>query len=320
MTQPVIAESTVHTRLTLGILWTGILSGRRVIATVTGIATLACLAVAVFTTSQYSATTILAPSTTPTESGGLSTLAGQLGGLADIAGIDLSGRQNVDQTLVILQSDEFLERFVETEGVMQELFADQWDSANRRWREDHSLAARLGTSLRALSGWLTPDQPGTGTSSPDTWSALRRFKPLISVEKDKRTQIVTLSVRWKDPKVAAAWANTLVRHLNDEARMRAIREANDSLGYLADQLKHTQVLELRDTLFRLVEAEQKQAMIASTRQELALRVLAKAQVPRERISPKRRLLIIGGLVGGLVIGIFLTMARLLLRVSEAGRL
>ena len=292
--------------MTVGMLWNATTTRWRLIAAITGCMVLVCLGVAVFGTPQYAATTILAPPTASVESGGLGTLAGQFGGLADMAGIDLVGRQDVDQTLAVLQSEEFLQRFVETEGVAQVFYAEQWDPLNKQWRPDRSLSARVSRALQALIDWLSPDttRSGVGTSGPESWTVLRRFVPLMSVQKDKRTQIVTLSIRWKDPKIAATWANSLVRHLNEEARSRAVSEANDSLGYLANQLQRTQVLEVRDALYRLVETEQKRAMIASTRQELALRVLAKAQIPRERIFPRRKSLIIGGLAGGLVLGLF----------------
>ena len=301
------SEPTVNTGLTFPMLWRAIVTGKWIIVAAVVAMLLVCLAIALFATPQYVASTVLAPPNAGAEAGGLSSLAGQFGGLADIAGLDLGGRQNVDQTLVILQSDEFLESFIQAEGVPQLLFAQRWDPETRKWRPpDSSLWARLIGSLS--------DTPHASheSAAPDSWSVLRGFKSIITVDKDKRTQIVTLSIRWKDPNAAAAWANSLVGHINQEAQARAIHEANERLRYLDEQLKQTQVLELRDTLYKLVGSEQKQAMVASTRQELALRVLAKAQVPRERVFPRRKLLLIGGVVCGLVIGVFLALARVLI--------
>lgn len=297
------ASGTTDSSTTIGMLANAIVSRRLLVAAVTAISLVACLAVALLATPQYSATTILAPPASPIESAGVGRLAGQFGGLADMAGIELGGRQDVDQTLAILQSEEFLQRFIETEGVPQIFFAEQWDPINKRWLPDRSPRARF---FRSVAGWFSPDQKqsGPGSSFPDSWTVFRRFVSLVSVLKDKRTQIVTLSVRWKDPNIAARWANSLVRHLNEEARVHAVAEADASLGYLAEQLQRTQVLGVREALYRLVESEQQRAMIASTRHELALRVLASAQVPRERVFPKRKLLVIAGLIGGFIIGVF----------------
>jgi uncharacterized protein involved in exopolysaccharide biosynthesis len=142
-----------------------------------------------------------------------------------------------------------------------------------------------------------------------------RFQKMITVDTDKRTRIVTLTVRWKDPAVAAAWCNALVRQLNAETRARAVSESDASLGYVADQLAKTQVFEVRQALYRIAENEQKRAMVANTREEFALRVLSRAETPRERAFPKRTLLVLGALVAGFVLGALVSIARAVLNGS-----
>src|SRR6185312_8728462 len=99
------------TAVRLTTLWSAVVKEWRLVAAVAAAITLASIAIAIFAPAQYRATTILAPPAQSQGSGALGALAGQFGGLADLAGIDLNGHQSIDETLAILDSDEFLERF-----------------------------------------------------------------------------------------------------------------------------------------------------------------------------------------------------------------
>lgn len=302
--------------VTIAMLWATVRRQRRLVRNVTVVTVVLALLVALFATPAYEAKAVLAPPPTNADTGGLSELAGQFGGLAALAGINMGGRQDVDQSLVILTSQQFLEHFIDTEGVAPVLYDKQWDPIAKRWHPARGPGAWIGRGLQAVSGWLSPEQaraPADG--SPDPWQVFHRFQKMITVDTDKRTRIVTLTVRWKDPVMAANWCNALVRHLNAETRGRAVAEADASLGYVADQLAKTQVFELRQALYRIAENEQKRAMVANTREEFALRVLSRAETPRERAFPKRTLLVLGAIVGGFVLGVLLAIARAVLNGS-----
>ena len=289
-------------------LWRAIVAGRRRIWIITACTVVLALLVALFGRPRYDAVIILAPPPASADSGGLGEAAGGLGGLAALAGLG-GGRQDVDQTLVILESQTFLQHFIASENVLPVLYPRQWDAVNKRWHPDATFWGRVGAALQTARGWLSPDaRPAARDGAPDAWEAYRLFRHLITTETDKRTHLVTLTVGWKEPLIAAAWANDLVRRLNEETRARAVAEANANLGYVADQLGRTQVFELRQALYHIAESEQKHAMVANTHEEFSLRVLAKAEVPRERAFPKRTLLVLGGLVGGLVLGALVVLA------------
>jgi uncharacterized protein involved in exopolysaccharide biosynthesis len=294
--------------VTIAMLWRAIVAGRRRIWVITACTVVLALLVSLFSTPRYDAVTILAPPPASGDSGGLGDVAGGLGGLAALAGLG-GGRQDVDQTLVILESQTFLQHFIATENVLPVLYPRLWDPVNKRWHPDETLGGRISAALVTARGWLSPDaRIPSRDGAPDAWEAYRLFKHLITTETDKRTHLVTLTVGWKDPVIAAAWANDLIRRLNEETRARAVADANANLGYVADQLNRTQVFELRQALYHIAESEQKHAMVANTHEEFSLRVLARAEVPRERAFPKRTLLVLGGLVGGLVLGAFVVLA------------
>jgi len=74
----------------------------------------------------YKSEALLAPVKSENSSGKLAALAGQFGGLASLAGVDLSNDAgSTEEALAILESREFLIQFVRENNVLVPLFALQ---------------------------------------------------------------------------------------------------------------------------------------------------------------------------------------------------
>jgi LPS O-antigen subunit length determinant protein (WzzB/FepE family) len=87
-------------------------------------------------------------------------------------------------------------------------------------------------------------------------------------------------------------------------RQRALTDAERNIEYLNDQLGRTNVVELQQVIYNLIEAEMKTLMLANVRNEYAFSVVDPAVVPELRARPKRKqLVVLGALLGGIV-GLF----------------
>jgi hypothetical protein len=114
-----------------------------------------------------------------------------------------------------------------------------------------------------------------------------------------------LQIDWKDRNEAAAWANELVQQLNQEMRIRAIADADASLGYLDKELQTTTVVATRDAIGHLIESQVKSRMLANVSKEYAFRVVDRA-MPADADSPVKpqKLTMIGaGFFLGLMVGV-----------------
>jgi uncharacterized protein involved in exopolysaccharide biosynthesis len=92
-----------------------------------------------------------------------------------------------------------------------------------------------------------------------------------------------MHIRWKDPKLAAAWANGLVKAANSYLREKAIREAERDIAYLNEQVSKTNVVEAQRTIYSLLEQELNKEMIARGREEYALKVIDPAFAPEKPV-------------------------------------
>jgi len=122
-----------------------------------------------------------------------------------------------------------------------------------------------------------------------------------TLTQDQKTGIVTMSINWKDPEVAADWANDLATRANERLRQRAIEDSTASLRQLQAQLDRTSVVELQQSIYRLMEIEIKKEVLAKSRRDYAFSVIDPAVVPDidRYVSPRRALILMSALILGL---------------------
>jgi uncharacterized protein involved in exopolysaccharide biosynthesis len=241
-------------------LWQALLKHKwMIIKSVLGAAALATVITLVMPNS-YRSEVLLSPVRVDDNNSGL----GGLGGLASLAGISLGYGGGTEESLAVIQSREFLWKFVQEKKLMPILFERSW----------------LDELLRA-------DPPGQ-------WDVYRLFVEdgKLSVTNDKDAGTVTLAVEWSDRVQAAEWTNALVTRLNQYLAQQAIARSQRNLQYLNEELMRTPIEEMRKVLFDLIAKEQKNIMLASTQKEFAFKVLDPAIEPDKKSKPKRGLIVI----------------------------
>jgi len=258
-----------------------LLASWRLIAIVTVLATLLGAAAAWLMPKKYRGDIITMP--TMDEYGGgagqaMSSMLSQFGGLASLVGLPGAASTMKTEAIATLESASLSGRFIEENHLLPILYADRWDAANNRWKN--------------------AGQP------PSLWRANEQFRRQVrSVVENKKSGLVTVSVVWTDARQAAEWANGLVALTNRYMRGKAIAEAQRNIAYLKDQATKTDIVEVRASIYSLMEAETKRVMLANGREEYALRVIDQAVTPEREISPRRVLWIAASFVGGLLLSV-----------------
>ena len=245
----------------------------------------------------YRVAVTMAPASVQDGASGLGAVAGQFGSLAALAGIPSLTGSNTQEAVAVLQSRALTADFIRQNDLLPILFADDWDDQAGKW--------------------ILP-----GAEAPTVTDGVALFDDAIrSVSVDIDTGLVTLYVEWTDPVVAAAWANSLVASLNRTLREREMAEAAKSLDYLHRQLAQSDVVELRETLFNLVEEQQKRLMLASVHDEYAFRVLDPASPPEvdDPVRPRRLVILLVAGILGLVFGVGAALLRELSRGGQQSR-
>lgn len=218
----------------------------------------------------------------------LTSMIGNLGGLASLAGVDLGGAADGDwrqQNIAFLGSRQYGQRFIEKHDLMPELYADDWDAESGEWT-------------------LPPQD------EPTLWDAYNRFDEGIrNIEQDDSTGLITISLTWKDREQATRWANNLIRDANELIRERDVEQAQRSIEYLEQEADSTNVIELRQAIYRLMQEQINKIMLANVRSEYAFRIVDPAFTPDEDDEhwPNKPMFALTGGFAGLMLATFVIL-------------
>ena len=121
--QPPQAPKSYDDEIDLLELWRALMRGKWIIIAFTSVFSIASVFYALSLPNMYKSTAVLAPA--ESSGGGLGKLAGQFGGLASLAGINLggSGPDKTAEALEILQSWAFIEEFIQEQNIAPQVFA-----------------------------------------------------------------------------------------------------------------------------------------------------------------------------------------------------
>lgn len=205
--------------------------------------------------------------------GSSGSLMGQLGGLASVAGLSLNGNGADAERPAILASRGLVDAFVQ------------------RYK-------------------LAPLINGNSKLANSDWFAVERFRTsVLDRHEDKLKGTTTITIEWRDPVIAARWANDFVALANELLRNRAIEESTRNIEYLQKELAQTTVVEIQKAMYDLIEHETKSLMLAHGRLEYAFTIVDPAVTPELRFSPRRTLLVLSGLFIGGLLGSLIAWAR-----------
>lgn len=244
-------------------LWLILWRSRWTIIGVTAVFALLSIPYALMQQEWYRAAVLLSPAEERTASD----FSRQFGGLVSLAGVSVGG-QGSTEPLAILASRDFLSKFIESQNLLPVLYSGLWDEEAGSWVID-------------------------GTEAPDIRDAVETFqKSVLKISEDPANGLVSLTIRWTDPELAAVWANLLVVELNEHLRQRALAEAQSNVAYLQGELAGTTVVTLQQSIGRLMETEMQKLMLARGNDEFAFRVIDSAQAPKTRFKPRRTLIVV----------------------------
>jgi uncharacterized protein involved in exopolysaccharide biosynthesis len=275
----------------------GLVSQRWLIIGITCVTVVAAVAVGYLRPRTYEASMVLVPVTEDPASGRLNGLASglsQLGGLASLAGLGGASGTRRAESLAALQSQMLAERFIDENNLLPVLYSKFWDKNARKWTV------------------TSPER------RPSLWKGGELFrKKVMSVTDNAKTGVVTMTIEWRDPAMASQWANGIVSLVNSYSRATAIDQAEWNIEYLKEQLGKTNVVELQQSIYSLMEGEVKKEMIARGTKEYALKVIDPAEAPERPSSLAIWVFALMGVFVGLVLSaITLAVVPLVKAVRE----
>lgn len=280
-------------------LWNAIWTGKWLIVGITSVFAVASVLYALSLPNEYKSTVLLAPASSSSSSS-LGKLAGQFGGLASLAGINLGGGGAEDKSIIameIVKTWGFLESFIKDNQIEVEVFAAEgWTRTSNQLVIDPDLYDVVNKK------WVRNFNPSKGQKiEPSSWELFEKVKNRINISQDKTSGLISLSVEYYSPEIAKQWTDKLVKAINTHVQKQDREEATKSIDYLNEKINETNIADMQSVFYQLIEEQTKTLMLAEVSEEYVFKTLSPAKVAEEKSKPKRALIaILGFLMGGLL--------------------
>lgn len=216
-----------------------------------------------------------------------------LGGIGSLLGLDAGQTEQVREGMALLRSRLLVEEFIQQTDLLPVLFADQWDPGS--------------------SDWIDP------ANAPSLWGGFEEFSENIySVSESPAEGTIRIAMTWRNSETAAAWANAILALANNRLRERAIRQSEDSLSYLRDELNNITTMGVRQSVYSLIESQIRLQMLAKTRPDYAFTVVDPAQPkdPEDYDFPKLTILAPAGAIAFPAIYMLVLLAGLVFASTD----
>lgn len=204
-------------------------------------------------------------------------------GALAFAGISLDRGGNSEQNAAFaaLTSHAIIDSFIEKNNLLPIIFSKNWDNERQAWKSD---------------------------KKPTQGEAYRAFKTgIYNVTKDTKTGIITLTIDWTDPQLAATWANDFIQYADSYMRQEAIENVKRGLVFLEAELNKTTAVEVQKSILQLMESQIKKNMVANTASRYVYKIIDPATVPDRKVRPKRLLILIMAGLAGTMLTIFVPL-------------
>ncbi|AZL86121.1 LPS O-antigen length regulator [Aliivibrio salmonicida] len=300
------ADDEIDLRELFGALW----KGKWIIIATTFIFAVGGVLFALSQPNTYKAEVVLAPA--GESGGGLAVMAGELGGLASLAGINIGGggTDSKGMSLAVLQSRQFINAFITKHDLVVPLFAGtEWNKQSGELIIDPEV---YNTETKEWVREVKPDE----SPVPTDWQAHKAFKGFLSTADAKDTGLVTLSVTHISPIIAQQWVEWLVADLNLWMKDKSLTETKRNIGYLEQQLQKTDISDMRSVFYQLIEDQTKNLMLAEVEAEFAFKTIDPAVIPEEKAGPKRALICVLSVLLGGMLGVAVVLVRFAFRKEE----
>lgn len=222
-----------------------------------------------------------------TSGGGLPGALGSLGGVASLAGINLSDGGSRDNkiakelmvsrgaVLQFLKGHDLVTRLIagsswEAESGREKIDSDIYDVKNSSWVGGYFENSIGPTDKAVFESYVGKLKVKDVPDSPVTVISFESFSPIFSQE------VLAKLVDW----------------VNANMRDRALLEAQSSIAFLEGELVAAEFSEVKEGIYRLVEEQYKRKMLASATHNYALNILDEAYIPDEKSGPGRTIMVL----------------------------
>ena len=272
-----------------------LLEGKWIIVSLTAFVSIIGVIYSLLLPNIYQSNTMLVP---VNSSSGISGALGSYSGLAGLAGISLpSGGDEGNSAKAIqkISSLSFFENNILPNIHLPDLMAvKSWNSKTNTLAFDESIYDTSSNTW--IRDYSYPQQ-----QIPSSQESYAVFKQHLSLNEDKKSGFITLSIKHQSPFIAKQWVELVVNEVNAFYRQKDKSESEKAVNYLNQQISMTGLSEIKQVLAQLLQEETKKLTLIEANQYYVFDYIDPPAVMEKKSEPKRALIcILGAILGGML--------------------
>lgn len=228
---------------------------------------------------------------------GSSQSAGNVAGLASLAGINISSASSSNSLKAIskAQTISFFKDNILPNIFLPDLMAvKSWDPETNTISYDSDKFDSESQSF---------------ISEPSVQKSFKEFKDIFQLSQDYNTGFVTVSIKHQSPYISQQWTNLVVNQINEFFRINDKREAQVATDFLNAQMAQTSFNEIKLVIAELLKNRMQQLTLIEANDFYIFSYLDPPMVMEEKIEPNRASLSILGAIFGVLLSILLVISR-----------
>ncbi len=198
--------------------------------------------------------------------------------LASMAGINLvQGGGYADKgarAIKILESREFIINFLKRYDLVPEIYSEQsWNNSSRKLK---------------LSNDFDEDKRSWVRNKPSDMQTYREFvRNHLKIVSEPDSGFITITIDHISPDHAHIILENIIQGINEHMRQIDLRDSNNAIEYLTQQLQLTNISEVRRVFSNVIESQIQTKMLANISDEYVLKVIDPSRVPDRKFKPRR---------------------------------
>jgi LPS O-antigen subunit length determinant protein (WzzB/FepE family) len=250
----------------------------------------------------YTAKTLLAPTNSQDS---LSSKLSSLSAISSIAGVSLP-------TNSATQSNEALER-IKSFNFFYNNFLPNIKLENimavKSWQPEENYLIYNDKLFNQKSNEWSGKNENPKQNIPTPQQAYSIYQNIISIDQDKLTSFITISIRHKSPYVAKKWIDIIVHQINETMRKIDQNKAQKSILFLNETAQSSNIKSIKEATLKLVENQMQTLVLVASSEAYIFKTIDSPLVPEQKSGPNRTLIcILGTLIGGLA-SLFYVLVR-----------
>ena len=249
----------------------------------------------------YTSKALLVPSDS---SGGISSALRNFGGLAGLAGVSLSpsgDESNSTKALIKIRSLSFFENNILPNIFLPDLMAvKSWDGSTNILTYDENIY-KMDSNI-----WVSDDSH-PNQQKPSVQKSFRVFSEHLSVIKDIKSSLITISIKHQSPFIAKQWTELVIAEANAFYRQKDKSESEKAASYLNEQISMAGLSEIKQILAQLLQEEIKKLTLIEANEAFVFDYIDPPAVMEIKSSPQRAVICILSALLGLMLSILLVL-------------